>query len=496
MLSFLRARRSPPSAPACRMEWDGRVLAVVSDADEVALDLDGAFFASAKADAQGLARFEFPFAPQRGVVAALPRRGRDGSSLTDAPVELRFGEAGLRAARKGTPPSLAPLDMPARDVPFGFDVGAIEVAIVVPVYDAPASVERCLDSVLAHTTGRAQLIVIDDASPDLAIAPLLDRYASIGNVRILRNASNLGFTATANRGIAQASRADVVLLNADTEVGPNWLSGLRRAAYCAADVATATAVSDNAGAFSVPELERENPLPAGLSLEDAARALWQDAGRAYPELPTGNGFCMYIRRSVIDAVGALDEAAFPEGYGEENDFCQRASARRFRHVIAGNVFVHHERSRSFGHERRARLGEAGMAVLRQRWPNYEADVGASLFSFERLVLDWRVRRVFAGASEAKRMRVLRIGDVALPDRYDVRDAATCDVDLKNEADVWSWLQSNAIDAVVANSETPASLPHLAAALGIPFARAVGRDDALRAVNESLQAARSFKDDNR
>ena len=135
-------------------------------------------------------------------------------------------------------------------------------------------------------------------------------------------------------------------------------------------------------------------------------------------------------------------------------------------------------------------------TLRQRWPNYEADVGASLFSFERLVLDWRVRRVFAGASEAKRMRVLRIGDVALPDRYDVRDAATCDVDLKNEADVWSWLQSNAIDAVVANSETPTSLSHLAAALGIPFARVAGRDDVLRAVNESLQAARSFKDDNR
>ena len=87
-----------------------------------------------------------------------------------------------------------------------------------------------------------------------------------------------------------------------------------------------------------------------------------------------------------------------EGYGEENDFCQRASASGYRHLIAGNVFVAHARSQSFGIERRERLGRAGMLVLRERWPNYEADVGATLFSFERRVLDWRVRRIHATAS--------------------------------------------------------------------------------------------------
>ena len=39
---------------------------------------------------------------------------------------------------------------------FGIDATAPEVAIVVPVYDAPEAVERCLDSVLQHTAGRAQ----------------------------------------------------------------------------------------------------------------------------------------------------------------------------------------------------------------------------------------------------------------------------------------------------------------------------------------------------
>jgi GT2 family glycosyltransferase len=330
--------------------------------------------------------------------------------------------------------------------------------------------------VLAHTTGHARLIVIDDASPDTEIAPLLARYATRANVSVLRNERNRGFTATANRGIAEAGRADVVLLNADTEVGPNWLTGLRRAAASADDVATVTAVSDNAGAFSVPELERENAMPARWTLDDTARALWHDAGHAYPALPTGNGFCMYIRRAVIDAVGALDEAAFPQGYGEENDFCQRASARGLRHLIAGNVYVHHERSASFGYDRRVQLGAAGMVVLRERWPNYEADVAATLHSYERRVLDWRVRRIFATA-DTPVLRVLAVGDTAN--------------EWHDEQRAWDVLQTDAIEALVVDRECPPALFRAATLLGVPFAQRSASESVESCGERAMAAARSF-----
>jgi len=443
MLPFLRTRRTPSLRETVRdTHWDGRVLTIPTmHGGDVALDLDGIFFASARSGADGSARFEFPFAPDGASIEAQPRSGRDGEPLTASPVVLHFGESEAE---------------PSRFVPSGVDCAAPEVAIVVPVYDAPAVVERCLDSVLEHTTGNARLIVIDDASPDAAIAPLLARYAGLAKVEVLRNATNRGFTATANRGIDEAGRDDVVLLNADTEVGPNWLTGLRRAAYSADDVATATAVSDNAGAFSVPELERENTLPACWGFADTARAVWQSAGLAYPELPTGNGFCLYIRRSVIDAIGAFDEAAFPQGYGEENDFCQRASAKGLRHRIAGNVLVRHVRSQSFGHERRARLGEAGMAVLRARWPRYEADVAATLYSYERRVLDWRVRRLFAQANAANRPRE--------------RVLSLDDDDVTPERHIGEWLQRHAIEAIASRAELPAPLAQAARRLGVPIVR--------------------------
>jgi GT2 family glycosyltransferase len=519
MLSFLRTRSTCSSSPPCEAQWDGRSLALRVDVawvgERVAIDLDGCFFADAPADADGCVRFDFGFAPKGAPsVTVLPRRTRDGMPLADAPFAIRFGEAGIQAA--GPASTAEPLDDlgdVGALVPFGIDCDAHEVAIIVPVYNAPALVGRCLDSLVAHTTGRARLIVIDDASPDPQVAPLLARYAGRPDIRVLRNERNHGFTATANRGMAEAGEADVVLLNADAEVGPNWLTGLRRAAFSRDDVATVTAVSDNAGAFSVPELEQENAWPACWTFAEAARALWQHAGHAYPELPTGNGFCMYIRRAAIDAVGAFDEAAFPQGYGEENDFCQRASALGMRHLIAGNVYVRHTRSSSFGHERRAALGAAGMAVLRERWPRYEADVGESLHSFERRVLDWRVRRAFAAAPRLGALpRVLCAGHACavrgaeawrLAVRGDgvdferVKDGARTSSPIGANLDsalldeyVWRGLQSHAIEAVIDDGTLPRSIARAAGALGIPFARAANGEveNALRA---AFAAARSF-----
>jgi GT2 family glycosyltransferase len=531
MLSFLRARSQrspPPRSPLRDLQWDGVTLTLLLDGAlvgaRVALDLDGCFFADAIVAADGGAAFVFPFSPHAGASASiLVRDRRDGDPLIDGPRRIRFGQPGITAIDAGEASAARARDLGdiGGFVAFGTDCAAHDVAIVVPVYDAPAEVERCTESVLAHTTGRAQLILIDDASPNPAIAPLLERYASRANVRVLRNERNRGFTATANRGIREAGNADVVLLNADTEVGANWLTGLRRAAVSGEDIATVTAVSDNAGAFSVQEIEQVNAIPAPWTFAQVARALWQCAGRAYPELATGNGFCMYIRRAAIEAVDMLDEAAFPQGYGEENDFCQRASARGLRHLIAGNVYVRHARSASFGHERREALGRAGMSVLRERWPNYEADIAANLHSFERRVLDWRVRRVFADAGEkSPRLRVLGSAPAATAPASDVWQLRTRGdrVELIREGNVvaahdtrregaradprsldialWHWLQAYAIEAVLVDDAMPASLPDLAAALGVPLAHAVRGEAIQAALSRALIAARSFAEPTR
>ncbi|WP_338664622.1 glycosyltransferase [Pararoseomonas sp. SCSIO 73927] len=271
------------------------------------------------------------------------------------------------------------------------DDGRVPVSVVIPIYNAAAELARCIDSVVRHTTGAARLILIDDASPQPEVAEVLERWSGTPGIEIHRNASNLGFTRTANRGIALAGRDDVVLLNSDTAVGPGWLEGLRAAARSGPRTGTATAVSNNAGAFSVPEFNLDNPMPAWFGVDDMARLVRGAALPLLPVVPTGHGFCLYIRRECLDAVGAFDETAFPRGYGEENDFCMRAARAGFDNVLDDRTFVWHLRSASFGSEKVA-LNAQGRAVLEDRYPEYGFLTRMFQADPAMLALRWRVRR--------------------------------------------------------------------------------------------------------
>lgn len=266
--------------------------------------------------------------------------------------------------------------------------------VLVPVHNAAAEAEACVKSLLKHTGPRSRILVIDDASTDPNVRTMLDRYNGLGQIEVVRNEQNLGFTRTINRGIALAGRSDVVFLNSDTRVTPRWLLNLRIAAYSGERVGTATAFSNNAGAFSAPDAGRNNPLPSSVSLDDYARAISQASLRVYPPVPTGNVFCMYVRRDCLDATGVLDEEAFPRGYGVENDFCMRAGRLGWSHVIDGATLIGHARSASFG-DTSSDLARSARQVIDERYPEYSAAIGAFLRSEGVRAARERVRDVRA-----------------------------------------------------------------------------------------------------
>jgi diguanylate cyclase (GGDEF)-like protein/PAS domain S-box-containing protein len=99
----------------------------------------------------------------------------------------------------------------------------------------------------------------------------------------------------------------VVLLNSDTLVPPGWLARLRRAAYAAPDIGTATPLSNDATILSYPAVEGGNALPDLAETGRLAALAWRANRDAAIDIPTAVGFCMLIRRDVLDAVGAFDD---------------------------------------------------------------------------------------------------------------------------------------------------------------------------------------------
>lgn len=252
------------------------------------------------------------------------------------------------------------------------------VDVIVPVYRGLEDTQRCILSALeSGNKVPFRLIVINDASPEPEVTQWLREVQAMHPERIelLENPENLGFVGTVNRGMALNASHDVLLLNSDAEVANDWLDRLQAAAYGDARIASVTPFSNNATICSYPRFCEANELPAGW---DTA-ALDNAFARANPahlvDVPTGVGFCMYIRRDALTALGLFDTVNFGKGYGEENDFCCRAREAGWRNVHAMNVFVKHAGGVSFGASKSARE-LAAMETLRRLHPRYEPEVHA------------------------------------------------------------------------------------------------------------------------
>lgn len=243
--------------------------------------------------------------------------------------------------------------------------------IIIPIYNAYDCLKSCIESVIQHTEFKEnKLILINDHSTDERVPKLLAQYAQkYSFIEFLDNAENLGFVGTVNRGM-KSSVNDVVLLNSDTEVTKNWLKKLNACAYSGSMIATVTPLSNNATLASVPKMFEKNEIPAGLSLDEMADLVEKCSYKNYPELPTGHGFCLYIRREVLDKVGYFDEVSFKKGYGEENDFCFRCFDLGYRHLLCDDTYIYHKESQSFS-DTKIELMKNGEAILQKRYPDYK-----------------------------------------------------------------------------------------------------------------------------
>ena len=243
--------------------------------------------------------------------------------------------------------------------------------VVLPVYkglnETLCSVFHALKSRISDSYS---LLVINDCGPDEELNIKLQQLSEKGLFDYYCNKTNLGFVKTVNYAITHLSHnLDVILLNSDAFVFPGWFEKMIRYADQDESIATITPMSNNATICSYPFTNYDNNKELEITPAQLNNLASEINKNLYVETPTGVGFCFYMRRTVIDKIGLLDDVHFKVGYGEENDFCMRAIHAGFKNIIIGDVFVFHVGSVSFSATKEENM-KRGANALKLKHPNY------------------------------------------------------------------------------------------------------------------------------
>lgn len=222
------------------------------------------------------------------------------------------------------------------------------VAILILCYNAVAWLERCLESVSATRYDNFRVYLLDNGSTDGSLSLVKRRFPW---VEVIEHGTNLGFCEGNNRGIAIAladGASDIVLLNPDTWVEPDWLTPLVGLAEAEGiGIAGSVQLDYHSAEFNSWTRTAVPHLLAELRSPENAR----------PWIPVEwvEGSCLLVKREVLDQIGWLDPIYF--AFYEEIDLCRRARAHGFTVGLIPASRIHHYRGGSW---------EADAAVSEER----------------------------------------------------------------------------------------------------------------------------------
>lgn len=251
-----------------------------------------------------------------------------------------------------------------------------DISVIIPVYNGYYYVKNILSCLEQDLNRNYKIIFINDCSPDEKIIPLIENFCKNNiNCDLINNEKNLGFVGTINKA-SSVCAGNFIILNTDTLFSGDWVKRLMRPIIEDDTVASTTPFSNSATIYSFPEFPEDNELLPGLTVDavDAAFLELTETSEINLDAPTGVGFCMGINRNVWSKIGGFDEKAFAKGYGEENDWCQRAIQHGHRNVLVPDLFVYHTHGGSFLSREKEELITRNLKILHNRWPNYHSDV--------------------------------------------------------------------------------------------------------------------------
>jgi len=250
--------------------------------------------------------------------------------------------------------------------------GKPKISIVIPVYADIKTLNKNIKSLICYYANAEDIDVmyINDCGPEYETLEknILSKIRRLTNFYYIKNKENLGFVNTCNIAAKKYSPSenDILLLNSDTRVTKGFVEYMREALYSQSRIAAVTSRSNNATIWSVPMSGR---LANYRMLSYFMHYIMKNSIPKTYITPTVHGFCVLIRKSVINQYGLFD-TIYGKGYGEENDFAMRVMRRGWLCAVANRAYVFHFESKSFGNTEREKQISKNEKILVKRYPEY------------------------------------------------------------------------------------------------------------------------------
>lgn len=236
------------------------------------------------------------------------------------------------------------------------------IDVVVTVHNRADMALRTLRSLESNTSYPFRPIVVDDGSTDGHTSGRLDAWVRAynrekrpnGKAVLIRHETAQRYTKAVNAGIeATNTKRHVVLLNSDTYVTPGWLRHMVAALESDGRIGMVNPASTDKGYAHIP-------MPHGANVLSVADALADVAPVVEPGMPMPHGFCLLIRRAMLDEMGLFDAEKWPHGYGEETDYYAKGLSHGWTAALAPRAYVWHRTGASYGIATRNKLGGAAL----------------------------------------------------------------------------------------------------------------------------------------
>ncbi len=272
------------------------------------------------------------------------------------------------------------------------------ISIIVVNWNGRAFLQECLDSLLAQTYPRREVVVVDNASTDGSVAWLKSQYGT--RITVIENSHNDGFGTGMNIGFQAATGDFFAILNNDAVAAPRWLE----------ELLTGMFVDPAVGMCACKVLFAHDPR----LINSAGNFLYPDgvsARRGFQELDTGqydrveetlfpDGSAALYRKAMLDEIGGFDEQFFV--YSEDTELGLRGWLMGWRCLYIPTAVVYHAHS---GTMSRFSPKKALLVERNRLW------VAVKLFPLPMLLLNpvftlnrffWNVYSVVSGRGSAGR----------------------------------------------------------------------------------------------